>query len=647
MEGKGAGFAPSPVAWLLVLLALLLALAAYANHKSQALVSFTVHSSDLARMQVFHGADGWFAESRSQWLDVAPGAPRTVEIQGRGQEAMQLRLDPPGDAVTTVCDIRAGRADGPVQYELLHASELSVTNAGSCLRLEPDSAARDPQLTIRLVGASAAELRGATVWQRISTAILIALLAVAARIFFLVDRAGIVRAMPVLPVFDRFGQWAHWACAVLMLGFGLAYIAVTPPGAVADEEAHFAKIVRISQGAPFGDSGAQLMPSPRAMYGPFLDYLSNKDPFTREQLQSTLQKPLVCEATTTSISVAANGYFPHQYLLPAAAYMVGCATGQPFGWFLYAARFLNLLLATILVTAGVACAARGKLGLFLIALLPMSLFQMSSLSADSLVFSLGIAWLGVVSGIAGGALHPRRVAPALWALSLAIAFLKPGAAWLLVSVLFCKPAYDAAGESFITAVAKFLVLPWAIHLALVLWVSESARATAGVDAAANMHWLLGDPQGFLRILIRTFQERGHWLWETMVGVLGWLDVPLTRASYWAACLMVLAAAFANGGTVLRRPKYVVPLALLAIAGSLLLIALPLFIYWTPLGSQTIAGLQGRYFTMSAAFALVWLGLRSPRPVRALLAAFIIIGLVAINADAVYQLYDAYFVTGRG
>lgn len=72
-----------------------------------------------------------------------------------------------------------------------------------------------------------------------------------------------------------------------------------------------------------------------------------------------------------------------------------------------------------------------------------------------------------------------------------------------------------------------------------------------------------------------------------------------------------------------------------------------FAIWTPLGSQTMVGLQGRYFTMIAAFALVWPGLRSPRPVQALLGAFVLVGLVVINAEAVYQLYDAYFVVGRG
>lgn len=644
MAGEGARSAPKALAWLLPLLALLIALGAYADYRHQVPVSFTVHSSAPARMQVFHDAKGRFAESRSRWLDVGDGAARRVDFKVRGTGAMLLRFDPPAGAVTMVCDIRIGGGDAPARFELLRASQLAAAAGEGCLRLESEAGAGDPQVAVRFSDDSERVLRRAVKWQWVLIVSLLAMIPVIWRIGSQVRHLQGVRSMPVLPGFGRFQQWAHWACAALMLVFGLAYLAVTPPGAVPDEAAHLRSIINISQNLPPANSEASGVPHLQAIYGEFWDYPTNKGAFTGRQLREQLGRPLMCHGPGAAEGSA--GYFPHHYLLPAVTYKAGCAAGGSFGWFLYVARFLNLLLATVLVAGGVACASRGKLGLFVVALLPMSLFQMSSLSADSLMISLGIAWLGVVSGVASGSLQLRRAAPALWALSLAIALLKPGAAWILACILFCKPAYDAAGQSFAAAVAKFLVLPFAIHLGLSLSITEGARAIAGVDSVANMHSILSDPLGFLRTVVLTFHERGERLWDTMVGVLGWLDVSLTPESYAAALLIVLAAAFANPDSELRRPRYVVPLALLAIAGSMVLMALPMFIYWTPLGSPTIHGLQGRYFTLTAAFALVWLGLRSPHPVQALLGGFILAGLVLINTEAVYQLYDAYFVSGR-
>lgn len=60
-----------------------------------------------------------------------------------------------------------------------------------------------------------------------------------------------------------------------------------------------------------------------------------------------------------------------------------------------------------------AYAVRGKWALFIVAFLLMTLSQMNSLAADSLSLSLGIAWFGLISGIAGGRLDPARAAPAL------------------------------------------------------------------------------------------------------------------------------------------------------------------------------------------------------------------------------------------
>lgn len=631
-----------------LLLAMLILVVAYADSRRQIRVAFTVQANTTDRLQVFHDAEGGFSEAGSQSFRMQSG--KTVEgmlrINGRG--AAWLRIDPPPGVTTTLCDLRIGRSGSRRQYEILSADELSLTDGHACLKLQPGQNARDPKLILRFVDRSARKIERAGTWQAVFYAALPVLLVSLWWIYRFYRRLREwLSALPAPPGFGTLDRNAHWVCAALMLVFGVAYVFITPPGAVADEEAHLAKIIRLSEGVPFGGSGSEPLPDTRKMYGPFWGYSNNKAAFTNEELSAQLSKKLVCAATSTTLPRGADSYFPHQYLLPGVAFKASCAMGATFGFFLYSARMLNLLLSIVFVGLALRHAVRGKWALFAIALLPMSLFQMGSLSADSLTISLSIAWLGLVSGIAGDKVTPARIMPMLWALSLAIAFLKPGTAWILVCLAFCKPAFDRAGHSFGAAMLKFVALPWVIHAAWTLLAAKGAGALAGVDAVANARSLSAEPSIFMHAWFNTFfSDRVLSLGKMLVGVLGWLDVHLSPWAYSAGGLALLATLWTNEDSMPRTPCWIPPLALVLAAGSMTMIALPLFIYWSPMELGFIQGLQGRYFIATAAFALVWCSFRSVPPIHALLVSVILILIVLINLDALHVLHRAYFVTGR-
>lgn len=621
-------------------------LAGYARTARHVEVSFSAWSEAPARLQVFHAARGSYSESGSVWLEVEP-VEREYTLRIRGRSARWLRFDPPLGMATRLCAIEVGGSD---RYESASAHQLSaVAEHETCVRLVPQAAADDPQWSIRILTAGADKLERARFWHAVFMVALTLWVALAGIALYLFRRslAEALRRFPVLPGMAWLDTRLPWVLAGLMLLLGGAYAVITPPGAVADEEAHMAKIVRVAHGTAFGDSGDRLLPNPRAMYGPFSDYLDNKAAFSREQLDRQLQQTLVCEPTTKALPKGANGYFPHQYLLPALLYKAGCATGASFGVFLYAARLLNLLLATALVAWGVARAGRGRWALCVVALLPMSLFQMASISADAVSISLSIAWLGLLSGIAGGTLSPARAGPGLWVLSLAIALLKPGSAWVLAALLFCWPAYTAAGRSFPAALGRYVALPWVIHVGWALLASSEAPVLAGVDPAANLSLLASEPMHFLRAVANTFLgPHLPALAKQMVGVLGWLDVRLSPWAYWVAAVAGLAALASDRREQPDRPWWVPTGSLAVAAGSLVLLALPLYIYWSPLQFPVVQGLQGRYFLPAAAFVAVWCSLRSPAGLRSLAIAVVVCSAVAINGHALQRLYEAYYLIGR-
>jgi uncharacterized membrane protein len=640
-------FAPVPLLSILALLALVLA-AGYARSRSHVVVGFSAHSASPARLQLFHDVAGRFLEARSDWITLDGRGWKTVSIPVAGADAMQLRLDPPVAGAVTVCGLGIDRSRPSPQVAVIASHQLAIDANGNCLHLLALAGADDPSVVLQLVDVSAERSTSAGHWRKTFLLLTLMWLLAMSWMTFKVSRTATGRRWIGMagPAAARFDRNAHWILMALMLLFGTLYLAMTPPGAVADEEAHASKITRIASGVLFGDSGAAPMPDIVGMFGQFRDYPHNKRSFTARQVRQVVDRPLQCEPANPALPRSANGYFPLQYAGPAIVFKAGCATGASFGTFLYLSRFLNLLLGTLLVACGVRYAVRGKWALFLVALLPMTLFQVSSISADSLTLSASLAWLGLLSGIEGRTLDPRRAASWLLGLALGIALMKSGCAWVLLGLLFCKPAYDEAKASFPAAIVMMLAVPILVQAAWILHASGDAAIRSGVDMAANRNMLLHDPLTFVQILINTFSgENLMRLGRSMIGVLGWLDVVLGPWAYRLAAVALLLALFTNGNPA-PPARGTRPLALLFALGSLVLSSIPLFVFWTLPGAAVVEGLQGRYFTISAAFVLVWCAFRTPPAVRTACIAVLLVAAPVMNVLAIQQLYDSYYVSGR-
>jgi uncharacterized membrane protein len=633
--------------WAAALLFVLVVLALHAQSARRVDMVFTTRADVPGRLQIFHDAHGRFVEGSSQWVDLSANVPEQHVLTVAGRGAAQLRLDPPSGVTTMVCGLRIGRSGPREQYELRSSRNVRIASDADCLALKTGPGASDPQVTLAFTGSSRERIRHAGAWQhafRMSVAAALLVLWWMVRRRRMVAANADARASPRwLSAMDRN---AHWLGATLVLLLGSAYIASTPPGAVPDEPAHLAKVIRVAHGIPFAGSGHERLPGLGGIYGPFQNYLGNKAPFSREQLSAQLRKQLQCEGVTTRLPQQANGYSPLPYLLPAVAFKATCAAGGSVGAFLTWARLLNLVLAMALVAFALRYAAMGKWALFAVALLPMSLFQMASLSVDSLSISLGIAWLGLVSGLAGGKLAPDRATPMLWVLSLAIALSKPEAVWILPSLLFCRQAFERARRPIVPALLKFVALPCVIHLAWLLATRDQAVAREDVDAAANAASLLTAPWIFAQAWFETFAgARALQLAKMLIGVLGWLDVYLSPWAYPAAAIALVASLRADPAPGLAPPRWVAPAALTLAIASTVMVALPLFIYWTPTGSG-VQGLQGRYFLVALSFVLVWCARPSSARVSAWLVPGIVAVAVAINFDALRAVHEAYFVVGR-
>lgn len=622
----------------------------FANGQAKSRLEFSVQSSVTGQMQVFYDANGHFNESMSRRYMLVAGQQQRITLKKTGPYMAHVRIDPPSGGAVSLCGPRLSSAGQDHGYVVVGTQQVEQAGAGECLLLSSTADAPDPQVILAGDAGLEASMPALEHWDRLYQWGLYVCLVILTVVLFSLRWLLLapIRHFPRLGWLERLDGQAHWICVVLMLVFGSIYALRTPPGAVPDEGAHLAKIAKIYEGAPFGGNKGDLFPEVALMYGTFSKYLDNKQPLSRERMDRQLELPVICTPTTPEMARGADPYFPHQYALSTAAFASACAAGSSFGTFLYSARLLNLLLATLLVGIGVAFGGRARWALAFIALLPMSMFQVASLSADSLVIGLSIAWIGLTAGLAGGQVQLRRVVPLLWVLAISIGLLKPGAAWILGSLLFCHGAFKHAGMSFVRGLACFLVLPWVLHLGLIASVDSDNIVRAGVDPQANLQLLKSDPVVFLRLVGNTFfGDYGQHLYRMMVGILGWIDVPLSEWAYSLASVALLAGLFLGSDRTDHFPwRWAAPASLAMAAGSAVLISLPLYVRWTSLDAPIVQGLQGRYFLPTLAFVWAGVAMRSPDLVRVLLLGLVMGSAVALNIDAFERLHQAYFVLGR-
>ncbi len=146
------------------------------------------------------------------------------------------------------------------------------------------------------------------------------------------------------------------------------------------------------------------------------------------------------------------------------------------------------------------------------------------------------------------------------------------------------------------------------------WTMLTGRVSLPHAAAAHMaeqlralvsHPVL--PMVLVRTTLHIQWREGCPYCREAVGVLGWLDTPLPNPYYALTGLVLLAALFASRTpTPLDARRRIAAVGL--VCGAVATIFVLQYLSWTPIGSRTIEGVQGRYFLPLVPF----LGLALPR-----------------------------------
>lgn len=392
--------------------------------------------------------------------------------------------------------------------------------------------------------------------------------------------------------------------------FGSLMLLLNPPFMVPDEPNHFLRAYQISEGTIISVQenqrvGGTLPQSILEVSKPFypLIWSGNECKLKNIDLNLAWNMPLnqnqrqFCDFINTAF------YSPICYAPQALAIFIGRQLDTPPLKLVYLARIFSLLFWCIVVYFSIQLIPIGKWLMTFLALLPMSLFVNSSLSADVVTNAVAFLFIAYVLHLClvHNSLRPIHYV-FIMALIMCLSMIKP-VYFFLAGLLVLVPK---SGKDFILLLlcslpGLILCFLW-MHLIRDLqlgydqynhqWRDFTALAQ-GADLNKQLDYVMTNPGSSISriknsILLYFSAKSGEY-----IGVFGWITMPMPNwlVVFTYICLFPVSMFGSSEGYKLRLSHKLVLFIVFTV--SLGLNFLAQYLWWTPVGGQHSA-IQGRY-----------------------------------------------------
>ena len=394
--------------------------------------------------------------------------------------------------------------------------------------------------------------------------------------------------------------------------FGLVLAFLTPLFQVPDEPNHAYRAYQVSRGDLVaemkgarvgGEVPSSLIYTARTLGALSTDKTSRFRMSTLRRLQS---QPLNPSARKFVRFPNTALYSPLVYLPQSIGMAVGRLLGVSAPTLCLFGRICNLLAWVTLVFLAIRITPVYKWLFFVLALMPMSLFIAASLSADALTNGLTFLILALFLKLG---LDPqqgvgKREVLALLAIAILVPLVKTGYFPILLLFSLIPRAKFRSRKlqfyifGFLAIAALLASLTWSTYGKVPEYMQAFATRLSPVqnaDPVRQLQFIVSDIIRYAGILLHTISVQFGNLTHHFVGVLGWLDVPLSKLMVYFGCGVILfLGLFEARPDINLRWGNKILLALYAGITSGI-ISTSQYLTWTPVGAPEISGLQGRYF----------------------------------------------------
>lgn len=399
----------------------------------------------------------------------------------------------------------------------------------------------------------------------------------------------------------------------LFLGivYGMLLLLITPPFQSPDEPEHFYRSFQISEGHLVaqkrqngigGDLPESLYVTAKMFHRLILQPERKQN---IEDIFNLLSLPLNKDNRIFTHFPNTAVYSPIPYLPQALAISLGKLFYFSPLLLMYLGRISNLLIWVLLVYFAIKLTPFCKWLFFLLALMPMSLFQAASLSADSFTNCLSFLLIALFLRIAfteNSAIQKRHIY-ILVILSLLLSLSKQ--VYFLIPLLFLLIPTDKFGARkkyfaiffffFFMNIVVLLIWYSIIDIVRDIYKIYKLYEIYSVSPDKQMLFILSHPLEYCRILVMTYMENWKIYMDSFVGQLGHLDTSLSelfRVSYLTILIFVALADTHESIVISLKQRCLIFLTLVA---SFIVINTIAYVGWTPVGKKFIGGIQGRYF----------------------------------------------------
>lgn len=416
------------------------------------------------------------------------------------------------------------------------------------------------------------------------------------------------------------------------LFFGLLFISATPPFQVADESRHFVRAYHIAE---------------EILYT--VGWISSADQLPKSLVESIEQMDPMRfdpEAKTTLAATKAlmgrelqpdeRDTYPETALYTFVCYLPQIALIIPFRLAqvnavvtLYAGRVIALLFWLAVTCWAIRLLPVGRHLLFFIALLPMTVLEAGSLSADCVTLSLSFLLVACYLRLAYKTTLVKRrelvfvgIIGALLTATKLVYLPLIGLHFLISPSRF--RSYLAYILSFVlTALACVIVLFLSYSYVLALIVPDKTAVLGNAAKATSypqLNFLLESPLNWVRVILATGGKYGRTYMDSFVASMGWSGASLPSYLNVVTVIMLwLTALSTNSRRVIQTRHKLLLGGIVALVTLIIFIALCTDTLLNGTPTLLVRGIQGRYFTPIA----------------------MLIGLLAANQSAIKNRYGRY------
>lgn len=377
---------------------------------------------------------------------------------------------------------------------------------------------------------------------------------------------------------------------VLALIFGLLFVAITPPFQNPDEPNHLYRAYQISDfkilGVRIDNSAGGYIPKQIVEMN---NEITSKNITKWLKTKSDLTSPIFVDFRNIVI------YPPVAYIPQTTGIIAARILKLSPLWIIYLGRALNLAAFITIVYFAIKIIPIYKWGLILLALMPMTITQASSLSADSMAFALSFFLIAYILNLA---LTKEEIKTRQILYIAGISFLMGlcKLAYVFIPFLFVLIPADKFSSKkkyfnsyFFVILSTFIgIFGWSLlikHLYVPMFDY--------VNPQLQLQTIFSHPQYFIKGFLNSFV--GFPFLHSFVGNLGWFDNPLPRWFVEIYLAVLLMCAIFENDTKISVDFVQKATTSAIIFLSFLAIEFIIYLHWNKLGATKIVDLQGRYF----------------------------------------------------